>query len=177
MRFNSTLLGALLLALVGCGGGDSDAIRAGGPNSQPVGASEQGDAAIELSTVKEGVNHRVNLHARGALDIYQIAGTLSFDGGRYSVVGIEAGGGLGGPEDAIFLCAESAPGRLDFAYTKRAYGPGVSGDAWLLSVLVEPQAGAFSLGDFSLAEGPGKLLVRDGRKQALSVSVARGGVK
>jgi hypothetical protein len=132
---------------------------------------------LELSAVKEGANYRVNLHARGATDLYQLAGSLQFDGGRYRVINIEAGGGLGGPEDAYFIGRETRPGNVDFAYTRRAYGAGASGDPWLLSLVVEPQAGELRLGDFSLDETARRLLVRDSHKRALPVQLRRGGVQ
>lgn len=178
MRLRSILISASLLALLGCGGGANS--PAGAPGAGQLNAPSSGapgSAALDLSAQREGASYRVNLYAQGASDLYQIAGTLSFDGGRYRVLTVEAGGGLGSPEEAVFLGTESAPGQVDFAYTKRAYGAGYSGDLWLLSVIVEPQAGDFSLGDFSLDQQPGKLLLRDSKKQALSVSLTRGGVK
>lgn len=177
MRLQSILLTTLLLALLGCGGGNSPAGAPGADEGAGLQANAPGSAALELSALRESANYRVNLYAQGVSDLYQIAGTLGFDGGRYRVLTVEAGGGLGSPQEAVFLGTESAPGQVDFAYTKRAYGTGYSGDLWLLSVVVEPLTGVFSLGDFTLDQTPGKLLLRNSKKQALNASVARGGVK
>jgi hypothetical protein len=95
---------------------------------------------------------------------------VKYDPQRYDLQNVEAGGGLGGPEECYFVGGESSAGRIAFAYTKKLYGPGVSGSVNLLSLRVAPKAG-FSLSDFSLDTAPGKLLARNSKKQAFAASV------
>ena len=84
---------------------------------------------------------------------------------------MHAGGGLGKPPEAYFVWGERTPGRLDFAYTKRFYGPGATGTVPLLSVRVSTRAG-FSLGDFTLDTAAGTLLARDSAKREFGVTLA-----
>jgi hypothetical protein len=157
---------AVLLSCPGCGGSSSLATN---PNT-PGGGARPGEAKLALTATAEGSDYRLALSAPGALDLYQIAGTLRFDAQRYTLISAEAGGGLGSPEACLFIGSEIEPGRVAFAYTKRFYGPGANGDISLLTVRITPKAG-FKLSDFSLETGPGKLVVRDSKKQVLSVSM------
>jgi hypothetical protein len=164
-----------LVVLTGCAGGAMHPRVGPGATAGPDGpgsgqAKTAGELQLQLSAAAEGGAYRLMLSAPNAADIYQIAGTLAYDTSRYTLIATEAGGGLGGPEAAYFLAGETAQGRIAFAYTKRAYGPGASGGVNLLSVRVTPNAG-FSLGDFSLDTSAGRLLVRNSKKQAFAVSV------
>lgn len=113
---------------------------------------------------------RLMLAARDATDLYQVAGTLSYDPARYDLLNVEAGGGLGGPEDCYFVGGETVQGRVAFAYTKRWHGAGAQGSVNLLSVVIAPRR-AFSLADFSVDTGPGQLLLRNSAKQAFAPTV------
>ena len=110
--------------------------------------------------------------AKGATDLYQAAGRVEFPTGQYQVLAVQAGGGLGGPQECYFVGKETDPGQVDFAYTKKFYGPGVDGDAMLVSLVVVP-LGQFAQADFSLAGQPG-VVVRNSEKQAIEIA---GGVK
>ena len=169
MRAIHVIAAALLAVLlfVACGGG--------GGNEQAPGnvvTQDQLRSTLDLDLSSQAMSdgsYRLLLHGRQAHDLYQIGGTLRFDPVLYSIELVEAGGGLGGPEDSYFVDGQTVPGRLDFAYTKRWYGEGVSGDPLLLSVRVRPLA-AFNEQDFSIDTSPGALRVRDSQKQNLQFS-------
>lgn len=153
----------ILLLIAGCGKG------AGAPRqqgSQPAGDSA-GSVRLTLTAEEAAGEWRVNLHAPGASDLYQVAGTLAFDPLKYDVVAVEAGGGLGQPDRSYFAGQETAPGRVAFAYTQRYWGEGSRGDLWLVSLRVRPR-GEFRLGDFTL-DRESRLLARDSKKRALQV--------
>ena len=167
----------LLLLLFGCGGGNGN--PQGGQTFVP-GAPEAGK---ELAAGE--VNLRLNaqdlgdgdwslmLRATQATDLYQIAGSLLFNPESYELISVEAGGGLGGPDEAYFLNSDASDGVLDFAYTSRFYGRINSGDLNLLRVRIRP-ATEFSPADFSLQLDDGKLLARDSRKRVLEARFSRG---
>jgi hypothetical protein len=163
----------LLLILTGCGGGSAS--RSGNPNRPNGGVSDAaGTVKLTLDAEEQGGEWRVNLRAPQATDLYQVAGTLTFDALKYEVVAVEAGGGLGQPEDSYFVGRETEPGRVAFAYTKRYHGSGVSGDTWLVSLRVRP-TGKFNAADFKLLQGERQLTARDSRKRRMTVTV--GGAK
>jgi len=169
MRKLLTLLTLLLLA--GCGGsGGGSATLVPLPAGQPQ-PEVQAPAGLTLALTAEpdGADQRVVLTAESAADLYQLAGSLEFDAGRYQLVEAVSGGGLGAAADSYFVCEPTLPGRLDFAYTRRYYGPGASGDVRLLEVLVSP-VGTFSLGDFALSDEPDALLARDSARQRIAVT-------
>ena len=83
---------------------------------------------------------------------------------------MSSAGGLGGEQDSYFLWEETQPGRIDFAYTRRYFGPGASGDVNLLRVefeSLEETGGP----DFALDSSPGALLARDSAKRQFEVVV------
>jgi hypothetical protein len=167
------LLLAVALLLAACGGGSGSRTNQNNGAVPPVADAPGGDAAgrvtLALSAARDGELWRVNLKAPQATDLYQVGGTLAFDGGKYEVESIEAGGGLGQPATSYFIGQETAPGRVDFAYTRRFFGPGASGSVWLVSLRVRP-TGQFRLSDFRLDE-QARLLARDSKKQSLTVTV------
>lgn len=168
-------LGAIcLLILAACGGGTAKAPASGNQSAGPSApADTQGELDLALQAQAEGTNWRITLSAPNATDLYQIAGSISYDTTRFSVVTAEAGGGLGGPVEALYVSGEPEPGRLDFAYTKRAAGPGFSGQLNLYSVVVQPLDGAAQLSpaqvasEFRLELAEGRIRARDSRKQDL----------
>ncbi len=172
MRIALILL--VLLILAGCGGGSSSRANPGEQQNNNGASDAAGSVKLTLDAVQEGNVWRINLRAPRASDLYQVAGTLAFDTLKYDVVAVEAGGGLGTPENSYFAGQETSPGRVAFAYTRRYYGAGVSGDTWLVSLRVSPSA-TFSLSDFTLLQGDGAVLCRDSQKRKLAVSV--GGAK
>lgn len=154
---------------VACGGGQSSGINA---NRQVEPGQDQLRTALNLELSSEALDngsYRVYLYGRQARDLYQIAGSLLFDTGLYTVELVEAGGGLGGPDESYFVDGQSEAGRLDFAYTRRWFGDGISGDPLLLSVTFRP-LGSFSEKDFSIDSSPGAIRVRDSHKQDLQFS-------
>jgi hypothetical protein len=158
------LIFLLAYLLAGCQGNTS------GPasTSDPKPGGNQ-TAALELDAQPQAGNWRVTLAAEGAVDLYQAAGTLVFPPGAYEVLAIEAGGGLGGPQECFFAGKETTPGKVDFAYTRRFYGPGRDGEVALVSIIVAPH-GDFSLADFQVDRDQGALLIRDSAKQPIEVS-------
>jgi hypothetical protein len=151
-----------LLLLAGCQSGSI-------LDAQPDGQAPEG-LNLELTAAKAGSGWAVTLHSADATDLYQLAGTIRFDPGKYRMVNSEAGGGLGGPEDCLFLAEEAHPGRMAFAYTRRIWGEGASGDMVLLRLTVEPQ-GQFSLADFELLTGNDELLARDSHKRRFETQI------
>ncbi len=167
---------ACLLFLAACGG----AVKApvSGKPADP-GAPPASSAQLELAlnAVPSDSLWRVTLSAPTARDLYQIAGSISYDTSRYEIVRTEAGGGLGSPEDALYISGEPQPGKLDFAYTRRMAGPGVDGPTNLYSIIVRPldAAGSLSPGeiasDFELDLADSRLVARNSRKQNLRCSL------
>ncbi len=160
------VVAALLFVACGGGGGSTGVSdRVNQPQISPDG--DRGTLSLVLSseTAADG-NRRILLHGRNARDLYQIAASLRFDPVLYDIVLVEAGGGLGDPEQSYFLDSQSEPGKLDFAYTRRWYGDGVNGDPLLLSVKVRPLA-AFNLSDFRIDNNTESIRVRDSRKHVL----------
>jgi len=170
MRRIAASLGLLLLAACQGGGGTA-------PTLAPTAPDQVGEPPnllqLEITAAEVGDLWRVTLQAPQAQDLYQLAGTLVYDPARYSIATVEAGGGLGGPEESYFVWGQRDPGRIDFAYTRRYYGAGVSGPAALLSVRVRPVA-QFALADFRLDTAENALLARDGLKRVLEVSLGGG---
>lgn len=169
MRRLLTIIALILLA--GCGGG-------GGATLSPLPSSgaaptpeTSGPLTLALEVETAGDARRIVLSARDAVDLYQLAATLEYDASRYQLVEAVSGGGLGNAAESYFICEETAPGQLDFAYTRRYYGPGASGEVRLLEVVVNPLA-EFALSDFSISDQPGALLARDGAKRELAVTAA-----
>ena len=154
-----------LLLLVGCQAGSA---LHDPPQEQSAPALKLG---LRLTAEQSGGDWRVLLTAPNASDLYQIAGTLRYDPARYDVLGVEAGGGLGGFEDCYFLSGEPVPGSIAFAYTKRRHGAGAGGDVTLLAVRVSPR-GAFRVADFELDSAPGALVARDSAKRNFDIAVA-----
>lgn len=166
MRKLLTLFAMILLA--GCGGG-GQATLSPLPAGRPAPASNDARSlTLKLQAEDAGANRRVVLVATDAVDLYQLAGTLTYDSSRYQLVEAASAGGLGEPDDSYFMCQETEPGRLDFAYTRRFYGPGVTGEVPLLDVVVSPSA-QFSLADFAIDDQPGELLARDSAKRELAI--------
>ncbi|MCC7478587.1 hypothetical protein IT575_09035 [bacterium] len=172
-----TLPGALcaltLLLLCSCGGNGAKAPasgtqgNAGGNQSPPA-----REIALSLSARPEGQNWRVTLAAPLARDLYQFAGSISYDNTRYEVLAAEAGGGLGDPSQALYVSGEPEPGRLDFAYTRRMAGPGMDGNLNLYSIVVRPLSNdpadaAAVAADFQLDLSPERIKARDSRRQDL----------
>jgi hypothetical protein len=170
MRRIAALLGLLLLAACQGGGGTA-------PTLTPTAPDQVGEPPnplqLEITAAEAGDLWRVTLQAPQAQDLYQLAGTLVYDPALYTVATVEAGGGLGGPEESYFVWGERAPGRIDFAYTRRYYGTGASGPAALLSVRVNPIA-EFALTDFTLDTSADALLARDSLKRVLEVNLDGG---
>jgi hypothetical protein len=158
-----------LFFLVGCSGGAAGSRLHTNPGGS-VAPATAGALKLSLSAAPEGGGYRLMLAAPSAQDLYQIAGAVKYDPQRYDLRTVEAGGGLGGPEDCYFVSGETTTGRIAFAYTKKLYGPGASGSVNLLCLRVTPKAG-FSLADFSLDLTPGKLLARNSKKQVFAASV------
>lgn len=167
MKRLTALIGLLLLAACQGGGGTAPTLARATPD--PFGAPP-GPLQLELNAADTGDQWRVTLQAPQAQDLYQLAGTLLYDPARYSIVTVEAGGGLGGPEESYFVWGQRTPGRIDFAYTRRYHGKGASGPTALLSVRFRPLAG-FALADFTLDAAEGALLARDSLKRVLEVSL------
>lgn len=154
-----------VVLFVACGGNGSDP-DSSAPLPTETGSDRQVlDLGLSSESYGDGT-HRVLLHGHGARDLYQIAGTLNYDPALYEIVLVEAGGGLGNPEQSYFIDNRDVPGSLDFAYTRRWHGPGVDGDPLLLSVKVRP-LGAFELSDFSIDTSADALRLRDSQKQDL----------
>ncbi|MCB1217603.1 hypothetical protein KDL44_09425 [bacterium] len=174
MRVIHVLAAAVLAVVlfVACGGGGGSQ-EAGTRLGQPQPAEELSRGTLNLamdSRAGSDGTTRVLLKAEQASDLYQIAGTLQYDPGLYELLLVEAGGGLGSPEEAYFLDGEGTPGRIDFAYTRRYFGAGISGEPLLLSVKVRP-LGNFSLSDFSLDTSAGSYRLRDSHKQDMEFTV------
>jgi hypothetical protein len=167
------LIVSLLLLLVSCGGGRS-APRSGDQNPPPGNPQAPvdlgptaGSVHVALNATQDGNEWRVELVAPDASDLYQIGGTLAFDGAKYEVIAVEAGGGLGQPDTSYFVGQQTAPGRVDFAYTKRFFGEGSSGKLSLVHLRVRP-TGRFELSDFRLDRAR-RLLARDSRRRLYEV--------
>lgn len=161
-RYLLTLV--LLCLMAGCHGNSPSTPNL--PDSDGTGSG--GLVQLNLTSQDQDGTWRVTLTAQDASDLYQAAGRLSFPQGEYDVLAVEAGGGLGGPQDCYFAGKETAPGQVDFAYTRRFYGTGVAGEAALLRVVVAPR-GKFALKDFRLADEP-RLLLRDSKKRVLTAA-------
>ena len=154
----------ILVLIAGCQGGAGTSQNPASPSENTGDPAVAGPIDLQLSAMSDGANERVVLTARDARDLYQIASTIVYDPARYEVLSIEAGGGLGMPEDSYFVAGEPESGRIDFAYTKRFSGPGASGDVNLLHIVVRP-LDKFRLSDFRMDNAPGTTLVRDSRKR------------
>ena len=166
----------LLLLLASCGGGhraarggQQDQLPGNSTGGQPAADPNAGNVHLTLTAEQDGSDWRINLIAPSASDLYQIGGTLAFDSSKYEVVAVEAGGGLGQPENSYFVGKETSPGRVAFAYTKRFYGAGSSGKLWLVSLRVHPRS-TFNAADFKLDENQ-KLMARDSKKRVMRVEV------
>lgn len=174
--FLSVCCTLLLLPLFACGGGRR-ATTADDGNAAPAAPDSQrsaGKLELTLTAAPEGGNWRVSLAAPEAIDLYQIAGSLDFDPAAYEVLSQEAGGGLGDPTQALYISRETSPGHLDFAYTRRNYGSGASGDLLLYSLLVRPRGAevvdaAQVTSAFKLDQGAGHLLARDSSKRSFAL--------
>lgn len=172
MRY--ALIVSLLLVLASCGGGSRP--RGGQQDQPPVtqqpGQPQPDPAAgslrVSLAAEQDGNDWRINLIAPSATDLYQIGGTLAFDSAKYELITIEAGGGLGQPNDSYFVGKETAPGRIGFAYTKRYWGSGANGKLNLVTLRVRPTGGVFSLADFRL-DPNARLMARDSKKRVMRV--------
>lgn len=140
-------------------------------------AGEAGDIRLALSAQPEGGDYRLILAAPNAADLYQVGGTLVYDPQRYSIVRVEAGGGLGDPQTSYFFDGEQAPGRHGFAYTKRYAEAGASGPVSLLHFIVHPLGSRFNLDDFTLATRELPLKARDSKKHDFRVTLTRGAVQ
>ncbi|MCB1217605.1 hypothetical protein KDL44_09435 [bacterium] len=171
-----TCLGLLLL--LGCGGsGSGDSGNTPLPAGNTAPGADNADRSISLvleATPLTGDEWSLMLSADDAADLYQLAGSLQFDPLRYEVLSTEAGGGLGGPEEAYFLSSGEDSGTLDFAYTSRYWGRLNSGDLNLLRLRLRALDG-FSLADFSLPLETDVLRLRDSRKRELEPSLRRAG--
>jgi len=167
------LAAILLILAVGCRSGTGTPIPEA--SSPGVGytppATPPSGLELQLNATAEQDSWRITLSAPSATDLYQLAGTLIYEPERYTLRSVEAGGGLGGPQDAYFVWGEHDHGRLDFAYTKRYYGAGFSGQVSLLSIRVNALDG-FRLADFRLDTSTGKLLARDSAKRGFAVQLA-----
>jgi hypothetical protein len=177
MRNWFCLLLALLAAglLGGCRTGAAVLTPQGGSN-QP-GVAEAGELNLTLGAQAEGSQYRLVLSAPNASDLYQVGGTLVYDPQRYEIDRVEAGGGLGTPQNSYLVNGEKTPGRLGFAYTKRFAGPGANGQVSLLHFVVIPRRGRFQLADFTLATADAPLKARDSKKHDFRVTVTRGAVQ
>jgi hypothetical protein len=168
----------VLLLLMGCGGSGHDSglpLTVSDPDSgQPGSQLEHAANLVLAAQALESGEWSLMLSSREASDIYQIAGSLLFDQTKYEIVSVEAGGGLGGPDEAYFVNSYESAGELDFAYTSRYFGSIHSGNINLLRLKIRP-VDSFSLTDFSLPTTPDKLLVRDSHKRALETSFRRSG--
>jgi hypothetical protein len=178
-----TLICVAAFALAACGGsgvsrnnvttgGNTPATPAGLDGAAAPHAQSAGGLSLAFRAVPEGSDWRVTLAAPSARDLYQIAGSVEFDASQFEIVSPEAGGGLGGPGDAFFTAKESTPGKLDFAYTIRRYGPGRDGAVDLLSLLVRQKNPASGLSDTALARAF-RLQTADGATLARSSSKQR----
>jgi hypothetical protein len=154
---------AMLLLLVSCGGGFN------GARPGPGGKQSAGELALRLSASESGGTVKVVLSAPAAADLYQLAGTLLYDADKYSILAVEAGGGLGNPEESYFFSSEQTPGKLGFAYTKRMWGAGANGACQLLVLRAEAK-GAFSPADFKLDTRAGQLRARNSAKVEFSAN-------
>ncbi|MCB1186855.1 hypothetical protein KDL29_06770 [bacterium] len=168
-----------LLTLLGCGGGGADRggnadLSPGGNAPLPGSVDERSVSLLLEATPIQGDEWSLMLSAEDATDIYQLAGSVLFDPTMYEITSVEAGGGLGGPEDAYFVNSSADEGKLDFGYTSRWFGRVNSGDLNLLRLRVRA-LGDFSLGDFSLPLEPDSLRVRDSQKRELEPSLRRAG--
>jgi hypothetical protein len=169
------LIVSLLLLLASCGGGHAaprggqqDQLPgSGATGGQPTPNPDAGSVRVTLTADQDGSDWRVNLIAPSASDLYQIGGTIAFDSSKYAVVAVEAGGGLGQPDNSYFVGKETSPGRVAFAYTKRFYGAGANGKLWLVSLRVHPK-GSFSAADFKL-DPEQKLMARDSKKRVMRI--------
>jgi hypothetical protein len=156
-----------VLLFVACGGGGQPS----GVNADPQvdHSPDQLRSALDLDLSSEALDngiYRILLHGRHAKDLYQIGATLEFDPALYEIVLVEAGGGLGGPHESYFIDGLTKPGKLDFAYTRRWFGDGISGDPLLLSVKVRP-LGKFNKQDFRIDTSAAAIRVRDSKKQEM----------
>jgi len=155
-----------LLLLAGCGGGGQSSTGLTEDVAKPV----TGVLPLELRAQGEGTQWRVELVTPAAADLYQLAGGITYDPAKYSVDNVTDGGGLGNGEATYFAWGETAPGALDFAYTKRFYGDGVDGAA-CLAVFEITTAQGFNLADFSIDPDPTATLARDSRKDPLEIKL------
>jgi hypothetical protein len=175
------LLAALLMS--GCGSGGNTTTDPGrteqpGNNDAPTPSGEAGSVSLSLDALTEGASYRLVLSVPQAQDLYQLAGTLVYDPQRYRIERVEAGGGLGTPQDSYFMDAECTAGRRGFAYTRRFAGAGVGGPASLVHFIVTPLGQThFALADFSLNTAEAPLKVRDSHKHEFRVSIMRGTVQ
>jgi len=133
----------------------------------------QAEQGLGISTYEYNGYPIVELTASGIDDLYKVAGTLNFPSGGYAVERIEAGGGLGGPGESFFFGKETSPGHIDFAYTKRYFGPGESGNLRILRIILG-KTGQVVAGDFVLDNSPGKLMLRDSAKREINLAQAGG---
>ncbi len=175
LRLNSTLTIIILLLLLGCGGGSNapgDQARLSPPAGQPDPAAA-GPVRLLLSAEPIAAGEwSLMLSSEDTGDLYQIAGSIEFDPQAYEVLSAEAGGGLGGPDEAYFVNSGSTDGTLDFAYTSRFFGRLNSGNLNLLRLRVRP-SGQFSLADFNLATDTDRIRLRDSARQDLEFSFGR----
>lgn len=163
---------AAVLFLFACGGGGGQQGQQS-PAQQVQGSDNALRQTLDLQLSSESYDdgsYRVLLHGKHARDLYQIAGSLRYDFALYEVIVVEAGGGLGQPDNSYFIDNIAEPGKLDFAYTRRWHGDGVNGDPLLMAVKVRP-LGAFDLKDFRLEPQTDRFMLRDSDKQEIDFLV------
>ena len=164
------LMWIALVVLTGCAGsGQSSRLTEAGLEPTP------GVLPLRLAAEADGDSVVVELNSPAACDLYQLAGGVSFDAAAYSFVSAEPGGAFGEDTESYFAAGETTPGQIDFAYTKRFHGPGVTGEAGLLRLEFEAR-GTFNAADFAIVTDPTAILARDSAKEPLEVQ-AGGGVQ
>lgn len=178
-QLNSILTGFVLLMLLGCGGGkDSTGTQLPfGPAAGDNPAGIDADSTVRLVLDAENLSAdewSLMLRTQDAADLYQIAGSMLYPQDGYELLSVEAGGGLGGPDEAYFVNSESDSGKLDFAYTSRWYGRKNNGELNLLRLRIRAIDG-FRLDDFELPQDSGMLRLRNSDKQDLEAEFSRSG--
>lgn len=86
----------------------------------------------DFSTEGDASKLTVTLTAESFFDLYQIAGTLSYDADSLELTGVSQGSFLGDPPGVMFFQRTDEPGRIPFTLTRRSISAGAIGRGILL---------------------------------------------
>lgn len=122
-----------LLACTACGGANGSQPDVSGVEPLTFGVDANTLALTEdFSTEGDTSKLTVTLTAESFFDLYQIAGTLSYDAESLELTGVSQGSFLGDPPEVIFFHRTDDPGQIPFTLTRRSISLGATGRGVLL---------------------------------------------